>query len=246
LKDWQPEAQTVFSAPKDYFDNLSDTIFEKINIQSFENEEDKEIELPKFLKDWQPEAQTVFSAPKDYFDNLESKILAQTTSKKQLVAQPYMLKIKRMIIWTVAASFALLIVFKWAFQQNFTPSVDAPIIVDNTIKSIENQKNNAVLTPISAPKEIVTIPKMTHKTVENESPQSSPEVVVTDVQVSERTDKNLVELVQKDYQNGKNDLEVLNKNLEKIFSDPTTEGGEVMDLLQFSDEEIEAAIGGGL
>lgn len=238
LKSWKP------AAPKNYFADLTNRILEK----AAQDEKDESSLLPSALKNWQP------TAPSGYFDNLADQILEKAnpqTTKKAKVAALYTLKISRGAWWVAAASVAVLLAFTWSFWQ-YNTFDDAPLVTNKNIQNIDNQ---------------ATIIQQENKIVENlkknefEKNTSQPAIEtpntnditptmpkMTDLNptmTTEKTQETWATLVQKDYQNGSNDVEVLNKNLAKILLEANTEGGDLLDLLHFSDEELEAAIGGG-
>lgn len=231
LKKWQP------TAPSGYFDNLANRILEKATV----NQEDENTLLLSELKNWQP------TAPSGYFDNLADEILAKTNKKKapqKLLAQLYTLKISHRVGWVAAASVALLLAFTWFFGQNKNMD-NSQVIVNNNTQNIGNQN---IIT--------LTENKTGTETPQIETPKNTPAPKIITPTTPETTDFNpnmtttekietSAVVAQTDYQNSKNDLEVLNKNLAKILLEAHTEGGELLDLLQFSDEELEAAIGGG-
>lgn len=247
LAQLRDKAQTTMAAPTQYFEHLEDKILEKID-----NELDIEKDiLPSELKNWQP------TAPNYYFENLTERVLEkakpQETQKKQkaLLAQLYNLKISRATWWVAAASVAILLGFAWSFWQSQKFN-NQQLAKNNNIQVIDNQnfiakEENKIAENLPQEKVEKNTPMPVTK-IPNAEIITPTTAKATDLNPTTTHENNLESLVmdaQKAYQNSKNDVEILNKNLEKILLDANTEGGELLDLFHFSDEDLESAIGGG-
>lgn len=237
---------TVPTPPMQYFDNLDSKILEKIDQEG----NTAKNSLPAELKNWQP------TAPSGYFEGLTDQILAkakpQTTPKTLVAQQRHSLKVVGGAWWAAAASVALLLAFAGYFWQSKTFD-NQVVIKNNDNQTIDNQKivttaTNHIIENLPDKRELKNKAESPVKTTPNAAmmPPSSTKIIdLPSPTTSAKVAETFAAESQTAYRNGRNDLEILNKNLEKILLEANTEGGELLDLFHFSDEDLDLAIGGG-
>lgn len=99
------EGKSGFTIPKNYFENVEDIFFTKL-------QEDR---LPK---------QTGFKVSTNYFNNLEESILAKTISKKEVKIISLTDKVRKLIPIAAAASVVLFISINFFFKNSNTITLD--------------------------------------------------------------------------------------------------------------------------